>query len=192
MERRYQGKTDVPLNPKGIRQAKVIARLLQKEGPSYLYTSKLRRAQDTARVIGRKLHLQPVSDARLNELDFGKWEGLTFGDLSGKNRKTFQRWREGKLTKPPGGESLHSLARRVGQFFKEITQRHQEQTVTIISHGGPIKMFLLKALFVVGAYGRRPLPSIWSFRIEPASVSLIEGTPELFQIAWMNRTDHLL
>lgn len=58
-------------------------------------------------------------------------------------------------------------------------------------------MFLFQALKVGAGFPRpsgaetAPLPSIWAFRIDPASISLIEGTPRLFQIAWMNRTDHL-
>lgn len=195
--KRYQGTTDIPLSPRGIRQAQSIARALAPLRPAHLYTSTLRRARDTARALARKLGLEPVADPRLNEIDFGEWEGRDYKRLEEEAGLPFRRWREGRLKKPPGGESIGSLSRRVGQFFKEILKLHPEETVAVVSHGGPIKMFLFKAMRIgtkrppAGEAGASPLPSIWSFRIEPASISFIEGDSSLLQIVWTNRLGHL-
>lgn len=188
--RRYQGTTDIPLSPKGIWQAKAIAQALEAEHPTRLYTSTLQRARESARIVGRVLGLTPRADSRLNEINFGDWEGASYPDLAQEASVKFRRWREGKLAQPPGGESIASLARRIGKFFQEILNRHAGETVAIISHGGPIKMFLFKAL--QGKRSAAVLPSIWSFRIDPASISLIEGDRGLVQIVWTNKTDHLL
>lgn len=182
--KRYQGTTDVPLNPQGIRQAKAIARALRPMGPTCLYTSTLRRARETAQKVARELGLKPVADARLNEINFGEWEGCYYHRLSGEASAKFRQWREGKLTQPPGGESIGSLRRRISRFLKEILRNHPEETVAIVSHGGPIKMFLFEVL-------KAESSSIWSFRIDPASLSLIEGNQRLWQIIWTNRLDHL-
>ncbi len=182
--KRYQGTTDVPLSRKGIRQAKAIAQALGPYRPSRLYTSTLRRARETARRMACELGLRPVADGRLNEINFGEWEGAYYPRLSNKAGAPFRKWREGKLGKPPGGESIRSLSRRVGQFFREILRSHPEETVAVVSHGGPIKMFLFKALKAASC-------SIWSFRIDPASISLIEGNSNLLEIVWTNGTDHL-
>ena len=79
---------------------------------------------------------------------------------------------------------MDSLALRTRKFFREITKRHPEETVVVVTHGGPIKMFLFHVLGV-----RRP--PLWSFRIDPASVSLVQGNEALFQITWTNRTHPL-
>lgn len=181
---RYQGRSDIPLSAQGRKQARSIARLLKREKPTRLYTSGLRRAQETAQIIASPLKLKPEIDPRLNELDFGLWEGAHYLELSRKSGVLFRRWREGKLRRPPGGESVDSLALRVRKFFEEITKRHPQETVAVVTHGGPIKMFLFQ---VLGA--RRA--SIGSFRIDPASVSLLQGNKELFQITWTNQTHHL-
>lgn len=186
--KRYQGTTDIPLSPRGIRQAQSIARALAPLRPAHLYTSTLRRARDTARALARKLGLKPAADPRLNEIDFGEWEGRDYRRLQEEAGIPFRRWREGRLKKPPGGESIGSLSRRVGQFFKEILKLHPEETVAVVSHGGPIKTFLFHSL--LGAR-RLSLPSIWSLRIDPASISFIEGDSSLLQIVWTNRTEHL-
>ena len=182
--KRYQGSTDVSLSSEGIQQARAIARALRPVRPTHLYTSELRRARGTAQRVGRELGLRPVTDSRLNEIDFGKWEGVYYDRLSKEGGLPFRKWREGRLKKPPGGESITSLARRVGQFFKEVLKNHPEETVAIVSHGGPIKMFLFNALKAKSC-------SIWSFRIDPASITLIEGNARLLQIVWTNRLDHL-
>lgn len=181
---RYQGLTDVPLSRRGIRQAKALARALKAEQPAFLYTSTLRRARDTARFIGAKIGAREIVDPRLNELDFGRWEGISHRRLARAGGDQFRRWREGKLKRPPGGESVVSLARRAGQFLEEITRRHSGDTVLVVAHGGPIKMMLFKALKAKGC-------SVWSFRIDPASVTLVEGNQRLFQIVWTNRVGPL-
>lgn len=182
--RRYQGTTDTSLNAEGLKQAQAIARTLQKEKITRLYCSTLKRARDTARLIGQKLKLKPAADSRLNEISFGKWEGAYYRNLYAGGGRTFTAWRRGKLRRPPGGESVDSLARRVGQFLKELVERYPDDTVAVVSHGGPIKMFLFKIL-------KAKQSSIWSFRIDPASLSLIEGDKNLLQIVWTNRTSHL-
>ena len=181
---RYQGLTDMPLSRKGIQQAKALARALKDDRPAFLYTSALRRARDTARFIGAKIGVREIVDARLNELDFGRWEGISYRRLARSGGSQFRRWREGKLKRPPGGESVTSLARRAGQFLEDITLRHPRETVAVVAHGGPIKMILFKALKAKDC-------SIWSFRIDPASISLVEGDSRLLQIAWINQTNHL-
>lgn len=182
--KRYQGISDIPLNSEGIRQARKIARALRSYRPTRLYTSTLRRARQTVKEVAARFRLRAVADPRLNEIDFGKWEGVFYRQLAEDEGIEFRKWREGKIRKPPGGESVDSLSRRVNSFLKEILRRHPEETVAVISHGGPIKMFLFKVL-------KSEHSSIWSFRIDPASISLIEGDSSLQQITWTNRTDHL-
>lgn len=190
MAKRYQGTTDVPLSPKGIRQARAIARVLEKESPRKIYTSTLQRACETARLVRDRIGGKISRDPRLNELYFGAWEGADYRRLARQNGSAFRMWREGKLRQAPGGESIQALARRVGSFFKELLRTPNRETVAVIAHGGPIKMLLFHALRL-GARQSIPFPSIWSFRIDPASISLIEGDRNLLQIAWSNRMDHL-
>ena len=152
--------------------------------PTRLYTSTLQRSRQTAKEVAARFRLRAVADSRLNEIDFGKWEGAFYPRLAKEGGTEFRKWREGKIRKPPGGESIDSLSRRVGSFLGEILKRHPNETVAVISHAGPIKMFFFKIL-------KSEHGSIWSFRIDPASISLIEGNSSLLQIIWINRTDHL-
>ena len=184
VEGRYQGTTDVPLNARGLGQAKDVARALRPEQINFLYTSPLRRARETAHELTRPLRLKPAVDPRLAELNFGKWEGANFRQLAERNGSLFRKWRQGKLRRPPGGESVDSLARRTNGFLKELIHRFEDQTVAVVCHGGPIKMFLFRILKAGSA-------SILSFRIDSGSISLIEGNRDLLQIQYINQTRHL-
>ncbi len=180
----YQGRTDVPLNSKGIRHAKKTARALKSFPPDQLFSSTLSRARQTAKEIASEFQMSMTIDPRLNELDFGKWEGASYKEMVKQKRSTLLKWQEGKLAKLPGGESIHSITKRTRSFLKEILKKYTNKTVAVVSHAGPIKMFLFEVL-------KAKRPPIWAFRIEPASISFIEGDLKFLQIVWTNRTDHL-
>jgi signal transduction histidine kinase len=74
---RYQGQTDVPLNKLGRQQAQALAQLLRSEPIGAVYSSDLSRAADTASEIARFHGLEVRRDARLREINQGRWEGLT-------------------------------------------------------------------------------------------------------------------
>ena len=65
------------------------------------------------------------TDARLMEMSFGDWEGLTFADLQAREAR---RWRERERDKwrfvPPGGESYAQLAARVRAWYATLDARH--------------------------------------------------------------------
>ena len=83
-EGRLQGQTDIPLSAEGRRQAEALAERIKNEGPRIgkIYCSRLSRAGETARIIGRRLGLTPVSVEGIEEIDFGKFEGHTFAECA--------------------------------------------------------------------------------------------------------------
>ncbi len=184
MTKRYQGRTDIPLNSQGIRNAKKVAKALQSNPPDQLFASTLSRARQTAKEIAARFKMGVTADPRLNELDFGKWEGASYVEMSKRKQSVLFKWQEGKLARLPGGESVDSLTQRTRSFLKEILKKYTNKTVAVVSHAGPIKMFLFEVL-------KTKRPPIWAFRIEPASLSFIEGDSNFLQIVWTNRTDHL-
>ena len=78
---RYQGHADPPLNDAGREQARELARALADQPLDVAYTSDLRRAAETARIIvdGREVKL--VEDPGLREIDVGSWSGLTRAEI---------------------------------------------------------------------------------------------------------------
>jgi alpha-ribazole phosphatase/probable phosphoglycerate mutase len=134
-EDRIQGQSDISLNEEGKKQAERIARQLSDKKIDAIYTSKLKRAYQTARVIARPHSLRIIKDERLNEITQGDWEGLTLNEARKKYPVLFKKWLTTPLqTKPPGGESLESVKKRVAEVLNEIKESHPYQTVVIVAH----------------------------------------------------------
>lgn len=183
-ERRFQGSTNTHLTPRGKLQAQAIARALKPYGIDHLYASDLWRAQETAAFIGKGIKKKVVSDKRLRELGFGAWEGRTVVELLKDKKSRYPEWCKGKRVTAKGAEPLASLQKRVGLFLKEVCRKHEGKKVAIVTHGGPVKIFLYEAL-------KLPFRSLWSFRIEPASITILGIGDHFAQAFCVNDKAHL-
>lgn len=146
-ERKYLGHSDVPLNEKGERQARGLARQLsqQLERPCGLYASDLRRCTQTARPLADEWGLPIISVPALRELSFGDWELLTYEELMRADAERASRWYDDPFRcSPPNGESLQELGQRVdGWLRKLLVQRRADadELIVCVAHGGVIRWF---------------------------------------------------
>ncbi len=166
-QKKYQGHADIGLSPKGKKNIQALLPRVKALGIDFLYTSSLRRARQSARIISAKTGLKPCVDSRLNELNFGRWEGKTADQLILQKDKSFLSWAGGKWKTPKGGESIDSLRRRVRGFLKDCLKKHKGKKIAIVSHGGLIRMIILLSL-------RQDLGSLFSFVLQPASLSILK------------------
>ena len=96
-----------------------------------VWTSPARRCRDVARLLGPYRE-----DERLQELDFGTWEGIAWNDVP---RDSLDAWARDPLTfASPGGESGRQLVKRVGAFAAECLRDGD----VVITHGGPLRVLL--------------------------------------------------
>lgn len=157
------GRTEVELAESFAADAAAVLAALP-PGPWTLYSSPARRCRRLAAWLGG-----PVSiDARLQELDFGAWEGRAWDDLP---RHELDRWCAAFVTlPPPGGESFAGLAARAGAFVADVARRHQGGTVLAVTHAGVIRALLA---------ARRGLPcaDAFSLAVPPGSIHVLEPDP---------------
>jgi broad specificity phosphatase PhoE len=159
-EGRWQGQADPPLNAFGRRQARRAAQALRGSGLDHLYTSDLRRALESARIIGAELGLAIIPEPRLREISLGRWQGMLSADIEAQYADEFRRWHTSPLTtRPPDGEDLHTLAARVLEAISEIALRHPDQRVGIVAHELPIAIILSHAQGVDLAQLRSLIPA---------------------------------
>ena len=123
--RRWQGHADVPLNARGLEQARTLAEQLMAEPVDAIYASDLSRARDTAAVVGERLGVSVVVDADLREIDVGPIEGLTAEEARG-----FDGWQ---------GEPREAHAVRVLRAVHRIAARHPGERVLVVTHGGSLR-----------------------------------------------------
>jgi broad specificity phosphatase PhoE len=146
VEGRWQGQADPPLNERGCEQAQHVAEYQRKFGFAALYSSDLRRAMETAQIIGAEMGLKVIPEPRLREINLGKWQGMLSTDIQAQYPDEFRRWHEQPLTAhPPGGEDISVLAVRVLEAINAIIARHPKRRVGIVTHELPIAIVLCRS-----------------------------------------------
>ena len=143
----YTGITDVDLTEVGISQMKAVSKRLARESLAAVYCSDLVRSCKGAKIVAGPHHLNPVSCSSLREVNFGKWEGLTFRGIEKKYPGALaERGRNIAAYRVPGGESLADLSRRVWDALDEILSAHQGKTIACVLHGGVNRVILARAM----------------------------------------------
>jgi len=134
---RWQGHADPPLNDLGRQQAARLAERLVGDGVSAVYSSDLRRASQTAVVVGARLALPVIEDPALREIDVGSWSGLTRAEVQERFPEGFARWQAGEIGHD--GETREQLTERVVAAVHRIAEAHEGATVVVVTHGGAIR-----------------------------------------------------
>jgi broad specificity phosphatase PhoE len=129
---RWQGQADPPLSDLGRRQAHEAARSLG--AVDGIWTSDLRRAAETAAIIGSDMGVGPVVlDTDLRERDAGEWTGLT--------RAEIERRYPGYLSdgrRPSGWESDELLVGRAQRALWRIADAIPGGDALVITHAGVV------------------------------------------------------
>ncbi len=142
-ERRFQGHADMPLNEVGRSQASELAERLLGEPVTAIYTSPLRRASETAKILADKLGVEARTHEALREIDVGTWEGLTIVEVKRRfPERADQSWRAGW----EDGETYEDLASRVVPALLELGSKHEDGHVLVVTHAGPIRAALAASM----------------------------------------------
>jgi len=169
---RFQGQCDIPLNEEGLRQAAALGERLAGEPLQAIFASDLQRAQATAQAITAYHTCPLVVEARLREISFGDWEGLTYTEIGICDPARLAAWEANILENAPaGGETLNQLAGRVQAVLDELLLAHEGETLLLVAHGGPLQVLLCLALGL-------PPEKYWQFHLSPGSLSEIAIYPQ--------------
>jgi broad specificity phosphatase PhoE len=134
---RWQGHSDTPLNDAGREQARALAAELS--DVDVVYSSDLARARETAEILAEPLGLEVRVDPRLRERGFGAWEGKTTAQIESEFGEEHARWLAGAAQGAEDAEPFSDFAARVHAFLDEALERHRDETVLIIAHGGSVR-----------------------------------------------------
>lgn len=203
IEKRIQGRDDLSsLTDTGQEQARRTGQALEGLTIDAVYSSPLRRAADTARLLvqaqGSSVSIQHEQD--LLEIDLTPWTGLTPADLAERDPAGLALWKTApetlRLQRADGGDysPLGELMEQAGRFLGTLLERHgdRDQTVLVVAHNAILRVLLLQLLGL-------PLDHFRRLRIDNASVSVLnllpppEGASETFaiQIESLNGVAHL-
>ena len=142
-EKIVQGISDIELNEAGIRQAHRLASVLRNEKIDAIYASPLKRAYETARIIGRFHGAFIHVERGLMEVNVGDFEGLPYRELSDRHKDFLAQW----IASPghvrmPNGESLTELQERAWRVMEFILNK--TENALVVSHNFTLAAILCK------------------------------------------------
>lgn len=131
VQHRIAGVTDVELTEEGYRQARAAAEELRNSGIRIdeIWSSPLRRASETARILSEATGIPWRSEPRLKEQNFGRWEGKATVD------EGFILEKQQFTRRCGGGESMLQVAQRVYDVLDELKQV-PDRTRILVAHNG--------------------------------------------------------
>jgi broad specificity phosphatase PhoE len=137
------GHLPTPLTELGVRQAHLLGQSLASEGIDIIYSSDLRRAQQTTAEISKFVDAPVRLDVRLRERTWGQLDQVTHDEYKQILADSGEPYHE---FRPPNGESLIDLLQRAESFLEEILPKHFGETVLISAHHSLNKAILLSML----------------------------------------------
>lgn len=129
--KKVQGQVDIPLNCKGIKQAKNLKKDIKIFEPEVIISSPLLRARQTAEILCEDQKI--FYDYRITERNFGEFEGLTINEF---NASDF--WSYKKNIKYKYAENIKEFLARVYDFLKEIEIKYKDKKILLVAHTGVI------------------------------------------------------
>lgn len=172
----YFGKLNPPLNDLGINQSNLAKEKLLDINYDNIYSSPLERAKQTAEIcnyLGKNI----IFDSKLEEINFGIFEGLTFKEISEKYPDEVKKMEEDwKGFNYITGESLNEMFQRAISFLKTLDYT---KTNLVVAHWGIINCII--CYFISGT-----LDTYWKFSIKNAAIVILEGN---FEFSYLTKLD---
>lgn len=141
----FCGHSDPELNARGRTQLGELINRLREEEIGIVYTSDLRRAHTTAKAIAEAFGVDCHVRSRLREINFGRWEGLTWEEIERRDPTYARRWVADRPRLPaPNGEDYDDFERRVLEEVKVLSCDAEAAgcCVAVVTHAGVIRAVL--------------------------------------------------
>ncbi len=188
-ERRFSGlgSGDPGLSAVGWDQARRAAgsALLQGRPFAEVLTSPMTRCQQTAQIIAAALDVSVRIEPDLREMDFGRWEELTFDEVQDRYPEDLRRWKQSAWAPPTGSrETFAAVFDRMGAAAERFASRYAGASVVAVTHVTPVKALVAHAL---GA----PPAALFHMELSSACFSRVSYTAGEASVRLLNDTSHL-
>ncbi len=136
--KRCIGITDIELNERGIEKSYEIGRILSDKSISRVYSSNLKRCEETAKIVSDILEVPYHIEEDLREINMGIWENKTFDYIKNKYPLSYKE----------RGEDIFRFQIKDGETFSECYKRaisvldklsQSDENIVLITHSAIIK-----------------------------------------------------
>ena len=181
----FRGRTDVPLDETGLRQAELVGEYFKGMEIHGIYSSVLSRAWETAQKIAQfhDLKVQPLDG--IIDMSFGEWEGRPHQEIRENDRETYRQWVETPhLVRLPGGEGLDDVRVRAMAAIEEVIRNHPGKTLILVTHRVVNKVLICSILGLDNSH-------FWQITQDTTAINLIQHRNGKYILSLMNETCHL-
>jgi len=151
---------DEPLDERGKADAVALAGSLPRADQAW--TSPELRTRQTAEALGLEARPSPL----LNDCDYGRWSGCTFGEVAEQEPNAIATWLRDPTAAPHGGESILALMQRVATWLDGELAHHKQSIV--VTHASIIRAAIVHAI------DAKP-QSFWRIDVAPLSCARLSG-----------------
>ena len=165
---RYMGRSHEPLSGDGRWQARQLALRLAQVDLSAVYSSPLRRAQETAEIVAGSHRLPVETEPGFIELDLSRWAGLSAAEIEAKDPEAWHTWCDDPSRLALAGiEPFADLASRVKGAVDGLRRRHPNHSIAVVTHDGVVRMAVLQAMGLALTHYR-------SIPVDNTSITILE------------------
>jgi broad specificity phosphatase PhoE len=181
----FRGRTDVPLDETGLKQAELAGEYFKGVEIHSIYSSPLSRAWQTAQKIAQFHQLKVELLDGILDMSFGDWEGHAHQEIRKMDSETYRRWVDfPHLVVLPGGESLDDVKGRAMVALEEVIRKHSGKTLVLVSHRVVCKVMICAILGLDNSH-------FWQIAQDTTAINLIHYKKGKYILAMMNETCHL-
>jgi broad specificity phosphatase PhoE len=165
---RFIGATDIPIAAEGPAETARLAGVIEKYSPEVSFHSPLLRVRQTVELLAGQVELGGIHvDYDLREIDFGRWEGMSFEEIAAGDSELARRWAAWSPDFTfPEGERVADFLGRAEKMAEKLAAR-PEKTILVVAHGGVLRALLCRLL-------KLPPRHYLLFDAKPARLTTIE------------------
>jgi len=173
-QRRYCGVIDSVLLKEGIEEIGSLKKALENIEFDCVFSSPMKRTMKSASIITKEFLL----DERLNEMNFGIFEGLNHKEVSSKYPQESEKWAQDFLGyRIPGGENLFDVYKRTAGFIEDVNKLYK--SVLVFTHGGVIRCALSRVFDRPDYFSR--------FKVDSGTITIVSIEDEYMYIKCINK-----
>jgi broad specificity phosphatase PhoE len=181
----FRGRTDVPLDETGLKQAEFAGEYFKGMEIHAIYSSPLARSWMTAEKIAQFhfLKVQPLEG--IIDMSFGNWEGHPHEEIKKMDSRRYRRWREEPhRVSLPRGENLEEVRVRSMAALEKVIQSNPEKTLVLVSHRVVNKVLICGILGIDNSH-------FWQIGQDTTAINLIQHRDGKYILSLLNETCHL-
>jgi probable phosphoglycerate mutase len=146
-----------------------------------VYVSPVTRTVETAQIVCQILGTDYVIDERLYETEMGRLVGMNYEEVTTKHGDVLNRFYSDydPILESFGVEAFASVKHRITSLLDDLSQKHEDSNVLMITHLDPIKAALAPLLDLSPEALRR-----WNIR--NASLTILKHESKIYSISGVN------